>query len=57
MGPQDRSVRVPVAARLVQDTQLLDAVLRAVYWRVKTAHSVAVHSAVTRPHKVGSCCR
>ncbi|CAL1162396.1 unnamed protein product [Cladocopium goreaui] len=29
-----------------KDTQLLDAVLRTVYWRVKTAHSVAVHSAV-----------
>eukprot|EP00435_Cladocopium_sp_Y103_P034244 s1062_g8.t2 len=29
-----------------KDAQLLDAVLRTVYLRVKTAHSVAVHSAV-----------
>lgn len=53
-GPPRPKCSCPIRARLVQDTQLLDAVLRTVYWRVKTAHSVAVHSAVTQPQKQSS---
>ena len=50
-APMEPKTKVLVPhSRLVQDTQLLDAVLRTVYWRVKTARSVAVHSAVTQPH-------